>query len=298
MTLSEAARKFTRDLVADGASRATEETYGRRFDQLVAYLVHHGHGNDVRAFTEDNLRGFIAHLRDQGMGPNSIRGFMSAYSAFGKWAMTQPNPRAPRQHLLESNPVQHIKRPKHVAPREKWLTLDELQALLSAEMAPHEQLAFWCVVDQPLRASEWVEARVGDLTLAEGDKVALEVKVKGGHRRKKVLGEKVAAMLVATLRQREARPEEPLLLNAQGKRFSRQNFSETMNRIARRAGLDRPVRAHAIRHAIASLAAHKGATVYEIAEMLNHRSLQTAQRYIHGVKGDAALDRVREALWS
>jgi site-specific recombinase XerD len=300
MTLSEAARKFTKTLVQDGASRRTEETYQRDFDQLVAYLMGAGRPNDIREFTVDNLRGFLGHLRDHGIGPNTIRGALSAFSSFAKWAMTEAHPRRPGAHLLEGNPVQHIKRPKAVPPPEKYLTLDELHAVLAAAMdaPPHERIAFALVIDQPLRASEWVGASVRDLTLAEGDRVAIEVKVKGGHRKKKALGEKAAAMLTAMLRQREARPDEPLLVNSLGRRWSRQAFSQMVHRIGQRAGLQRRIGAHAIRHAIASMAAHKGATVYEIAEMLNHRSLQTAQRYIHGVKGDAALDKVREALWA
>jgi integrase/recombinase XerD len=208
--------------------------------------------------------------------------------------MRQPHP-AGKGYMLNGNPVDRVKRPKHVQPRENWLTFDELNALLNVEAERHEQIALALVVDQPLRASEWIRANVGDLIEA-GDSVALQVIVKGGARRKKVLGDKVARMLTATLRQRNAGPEEPLIVNSLGQRYSRQAFSEMIARLARKAGIARQVRAHMVRHTVASLAAHYGASVYEIAEMLNHRSLQTAQRYVHGVQPDAALARVREAL--
>jgi site-specific recombinase XerD len=296
MRFTDLARGFTKHLVTRrGCSEATRETYDRVADQFVAYLLGGGRENDAREFTADAVDGFAGWLAEKGASPNTVRHHLASLSALAKYAMTVRSPRG-RGYVLDSNPVDRVERPKAVPPREKWLTMDELRALLAVPAGAHEALALACVVDQPLRASEWCRANVGDLTL-EGDKVALQVVVKGGARRKKVLGDRLADLLTAALRQREARPEEPLLLNAQGRRFSRQNFSETINRLARRAGVTRDVRAHMVRHTIASQAALHGASVYEIAEMLNHRSLQTAQRYIHGVNPDAALGRVREAVW-
>jgi site-specific recombinase XerD len=285
MRFSDLARGFTDYLVA------------RRGDQFVGYLVSAGRPNDAKEFTAENVDGFASWAAARGVGGNTIRNRLSALSALAKYAMRV---KAPRGHgyVLDGNPVDRVERPRFAEPPEKWLTLDELHAMVVAAegASPCDRLAFAAVLDQPLRASEWCSANVADLTLAAGDKVALEVRVKGGARRKKVLGDRLAADLTRTLREREAKPAEPLLLNGRGTRYTRQGFSGIINRIAQRAGLGRAVRAHAIRHAVASLAAHHKASQYEIAEMLNHRSLATAQRYIHGVSPDRALASVREAL--
>ena len=291
MTLSEAARRWVREY----QSTDTVDTYLRYFDRLVAFLGK----NDVEEFTEDNIRRFVAYLRENGRGAQTVLGTLSAFSAFAKWAMTEPHPRRRTAHLLEANPVDHIKRPKRVPTPDRWLTEEQLMLLLNAiDAAPaNERLAISLVADQPLRASEWSKANVKQAVLDEDDDVALQVKVKGGQYKKKKLGKTVAEMLTASLRQREAKPDEPLLVNSQGRRWSRQAFSNMIARWAQRAGLEGRVRAHLIRHTIASMAAADGATVYEIADMLNHSSLATAQRYIHGVRGDAALDKIRGRLW-
>jgi hypothetical protein len=47
---------------------------------------------------------------------------------------------------------------------------------------------------------------------------------------------------------------------------------------------------------IASAAAQLGASVHELAEMLNHSDTNTVKRYVHGIAPDAALGRVRALL--
>src|SRR5262249_44818148 len=156
-----------------------------------------------------------------------------------------------------------------------------------------ERLALELIVDQPLRASEFCEARVSDLQL-DGDasgaeRVALTVRVKGGSYKTKVLGVRCAQLLTKALREREASPVETLLVNAKGEPFTRQSLSEMLLRLGKRANIRRiPVRSHVIRHSIASAAAQLGASVHELAEMLNHSDTNTVKRYVHGVQPDAA----------
>jgi Phage integrase family len=74
-------------------------------------------------------------------------------------------------------------------------------------------------------------------------------------------------------------------------------LSEMLLKLARRAGLHRiPVRSHVIRHRIATAAAQLGATVHELADMLNHSDMNTVKRYVHGTTQDAALTKVRALL--
>ena len=294
MQLSKVSGEFTRYLVERrGCSPRTRDKYDDDYGQFIAFVLDRG-GNDIRSFTADNVEAFAAMLVARGIAASTVGAKLSALASLAKYAMRQKGDRG--KYLLTDNPVTRIERPKRQEPAIKHLSVTELRALLAAPADAGERLALALLADQPLRVTEWTDANVGQLTVS-GDRTALTVVVKGGRTRSKVLGDDVAAQLAAVLRQREAQPDEPLLLNTQGNRYSRQTFSEMVSRNARRAGITRiAVRAHVIRHSIASIAAENGATVYEIAEMLNHRNLQTAQKYIHGITPDAALQGVREAL--
>jgi integrase len=67
--------------------------------------------------------------------------------------------------------------------------------------------------------------------------------------------------------------------------------NELMAAASRRAGLDRPVRPHQLRHAFGSNVADAGGGLDEIAELLGHVSMSSSQVYLHP---DPA--RLREAV--
>ena len=68
-------------------------------------------------------------------------------------------------------------------------------------------------------------------------------------------------------------------------------INELMAAAARRAGLDRPIRPHQLRHAFGSNLADAGGGLDEIAELLGHASMSSSQVYLHPDPG-----RLREAV--
>ncbi len=68
-------------------------------------------------------------------------------------------------------------------------------------------------------------------------------------------------------------------------------INELMTAASRRAGLDRPVRPHQLRHAFGSNLADAGGGLDEIAELLGHVSMSSSQVYLHPDPG-----RLREAV--
>jgi integrase len=59
------------------------------------------------------------------------------------------------------------------------------------------------------------------------------------------------------------------------------SVGELMAAASRRAGLDRPVRAHQLRHAYGSNIADAGAGIDVVADLLGHASVSSSQVYLH-----------------
>ncbi|MBN9618464.1 MAG: tyrosine-type recombinase/integrase [Actinobacteria bacterium] len=71
-------------------------------------------------------------------------------------------------------------------------------------------------------------------------------------------------------------------------------INEMIRACSRRAGLDRPVRPHQLRHAFGSNLADAGSGLDEIAELLGHAAMSSSQVYLHPdpARLRAAIDRV------
>ena len=211
MTFSKLADDYVKHLgIRRGCSPVTCEGYAVTYRQFVTHLREQGLTDDIKHFTPESVEALITTLASRGQKASSVNTRLAHLSSIAKWAMTQKNGRG---YLLDENPLVRIERLKKAKPKEKYLMRAELRALLTVETKPWERLALDLFIDTALRVSELANARVKDLRL-EGDLLVLSVIVKGGRPRNVTLGRDLAERLEASLRQREAGPEAPLLINS------------------------------------------------------------------------------------
>lgn len=298
MTFSEFGNQYLKHLgLRRGASENTVANYERVFGMFRGHLSKLGLTDDVKNFSPDAVESFVQALAEAGNCGATVGNRISALSSLGQHGVRTKLPKTGK-YILQENPCIRIERPKRQAAREKFLLRDELQKLLALDLPVRERLVVDLLIDTALRASELANAKVRDLTI-DGERVTLQVTVKGGRPRAIPLGPDVAERLLASLREREADPGEPLLVNSHGRAHDRRGISQLVFRAAESAGIHRvPVRAHVLRHSVATLAMDSGADVRDIASLLNHSNLATAQRYIHNrsARVDSTRAAVRELL--
>jgi site-specific recombinase XerD len=295
MQLSALSRQYLRFFMARGASPRSEECYDLTHRQYVAFLIGQGQTDDVRSFTPETVDAFATYLKENGRKASSVNVKLAALHSLGEYGVKTKDARG--KYILEENPLARVYRPKRQKPAEKYLSKAEIQSLLRAPAPAPVRLAVDMIVDTALRASELAHANVEDVRLG-GEFLILSVRVKGGRHQEISLGTEISHRLLESLRFREAKPTDPLLVNERGERYTRTTLSEAVLRLARRVGITRIlVRAHVLRHSVATLASASGADVPTIAAMLNHSDIHTVQRYVHRQEAvDAAREAVREAL--
>jgi len=295
MQLSVLASQYLKFSAARGASPRTTDAYDLSYRQFHAFLLGRGLTDDIRHFTPETIEAFSTYLSEAGRKASSVNLRLSALQSLGEYGMKTKDSRG-KYHLAE-NPLGRVFRPKREKPVEKYLYAAELKQLLAVPCSAGERVALDLLIDTALRVSEVTNANVEHLSL-DGERVLLAVVVKGGRPRTITLGSEVAGRLIELLKFREASPSDPLLLNVQGRRYTKATLSEMVRRMAVKAGITRlTVRAHVLRHSVATMASATGADVPTIAAMLNHSGLGTVQRYVHRQEAvDAAREAVREAL--
>ena len=123
-----------------------------------------------------------------------------------------------------------------------------------------------------------------ELQALDTDEAIVRVRGKGSKDRVVPVGEATLVALSAYLkagRPKLVRPKtgSAIFLSARGEALSRKTFWVGVKAAARRAGIDKPVKPHLLRHAFATHLLGGGADLRSIQEMLGHADIATTQIY-------------------
>jgi integrase/recombinase XerD len=75
------------------------------------------------------------------------------------------------------------------------------------------------------------------------------------------------------------RSEGPVFLSADGRRLDRHGAGRIVRRVARRAGITKPVGPHTLRHALITAALDAGVPLRDVQEAASHADPRTTMRY-------------------
>ncbi len=149
-----------------------------------------------------------------------------------------------------------------------------------------------------LRISEALALELRDLDLEAG---TLRVRHGKGDKSRTVgLDEQTTAMLARWLdRRRTLGPgaRAPVFCTLQGGRLDTSYVRHLLPRLARKAGVDRRVHAHGLRHTYASELARERTPINVIRDALGHTSLAVTDRYLRDVAPMHVIDTIRARRW-
>ncbi|MFM8844177.1 MAG: tyrosine-type recombinase/integrase, partial [Actinomycetota bacterium] len=146
------------------------------------------------------------------------------------------------------------------------------------------------------RVSEIIQLNVGDVSRSDGQTVTVKVRGKGGKERLVPLGSFAQHALDQYLtRVRSNQVKSPqqdalFLSEKRGTRLTRQSAWQIVMKAAERAGLDRDISPHALRHSFATHLLDGGADIRVVQELLGHSSVTTTQIYTL-----VTIDKLRES---
>jgi site-specific recombinase XerD len=182
------------------------------------------------------------------------------------------------EELLDHSPAADVRRPRlDYESHATGLDRNEPGALLVAAGlgSPGEHALLSLLALNGLRVSEAVGADIAALGVERGHRT-LTITRKGGRVVTIPLAPRTARAIDLAVGERS---EGPVFLSADGRRLDRHGAARIVRRVARRAGITKPVGPHTLRHAFITAALDAGVSLRDVQDAASHADPRTTMRY-------------------
>ena len=275
--------RYEEYLVAEKhASKNTVASYLRDVTQFSDYL--NARNSGLLEATAETVRSYMDWMLSRGKSAASVTRFLAAVKSFYNFQMFSGK--------VKTNPAKGVsaakverKYPEILTSKEVDLFLEQPQCVDAKGFRDHAMLELLYATG--IRVSELVSLELDDLNLAAG---VLRCRSKGKERIIPLYPEAVKALLdyLWNVRPRLIADdgEEAVFVNMNGERMSRQGFWKIIKHYQEKAGIEKEITPHTLRHSFAAHLLENGADLRSIQEMLGHADISSTQIYTHVVKGN------------
>lgn len=258
----------------------TIESYQYDLVSFFSYLVDCGTKN-LSQVTPQHIRGYLSHSKNSRSSRSTAR-VLSCLRGFCRYLVLV--------NQLECDPTAVIDLPKlgHYLPgvlSEQEITefLKTTDSGKSEPLALRNRAMLYLLYSSGLRVSELVMLPLASLNLEAG---YLRVFGKGGKERLVPFGGQARARLLDYLelgrpRLLHGRLSEFLFVTKRGTAMTRLRFWQILKELIQKAGIDRKVSPHMLRHSFATHLLENGADLRSVQMMLGHADISTTQIYTH-----------------
>lgn len=222
--------------------------------------------------TTDSLQNYLSSLSEK---PSSISRKASALRGFYKFLMLEK--------IITTNPATNLELPKQVRALPKFLTIDEIELLISSAGDIKTSTRLRAMIEllyaSGLRVSELCEL---PMTAILGDKLLIHGK--GAKERLVPMHQSAMDALNKWLCVRDTQTESKYVFPSNGKsgHITRDGFFKILKKCAILSGISPSrVSPHVLRHSFASHLLSGGANLRAIQTMLGHEDISTTQIYTH-----------------
>jgi integrase/recombinase XerD len=173
--------------------------------------------------------------------------------------------------------IENLHRPRREKRLPNVLSKEEVKKLLDAPVNLKHRMMLALSYSCGLRRSEVLNLRITDIQSARG--LILIREAKGKKDRIVPLSKRILDLLREFYRC--FRPKQFLFEGQGGKRYSDRSLEKVMQQAVHRAGIQKPVTLHWLRHSFATHLLESGTDLRTIQELLGHKSSKTTELYTH-----------------
>jgi integrase/recombinase XerD len=265
--------------VEKGLSENTLSAYFQDLQKFLSFMKRNRLAEPGRIERKEILL-FLSELKGASLAPASITRILSTLRTFFAFLSAEG--------FLHHDPLAHLRSPRKAFRLPKVLHLSEVEALLNAPKgktptADRDDTMIELLYATGLRVSELINLPMGGVHLEAG---YLITRGKGAKERIVPIGQCALNKLkvyLASVRPLllKGKSSLDLFVNRSGKAMSRQAFWKQLRIYAKKAGIQKSITPHMLRHSFASHLLERGADLRSVQMMLGHADISTTQIYTH-----------------
>lgn len=274
-------------------SEHTLDSYGRTIKDYYGFVSNMYNVDDetdiINHTTWSELNLYVNHLLDKQLNPYSVNQKISALNTYFNFLKLR--------HVIEENPVEFVERvgTESVEQHTDYLTEDEYKKLLQTittklprtkqdnfELtSKRDVLLVGLMIQTGLRISEVLALKVNQI---DTEQRKIKVLGKGKKLRTVSFTSDILTLLEAYIDVRntlDIKDTDILFLSRNGRKMNRQNVGENLKKYCDRAGIEKNIHPHCLRHTALTQMGESGLSVAKVQAIAGHTSPTTTSRYLH-----------------
>ncbi len=225
---------------------------------------------------ETYITSYVLEMEKQGMSMATVSRNIASIKSFYAYLM--------RERIVNDDPTENIKPPKIVKKVPETLTISEVNKLLDqpTNKTPKEirdKAMLELLYATGIRVTELVTLKLTDVNIKLGF-----IECHDGDRVRTVpvaeVAQRALSRYITEVRDDMSGGSDYLFFNCKGAPMTRQGFWKIIKYYAAKAGIDKDITPHMIRHSFASHMLGNGADIKSVQEMLGHVDIATTQIYL------------------
>ena len=264
-----------------GLTDNSVRAYRGDIEKLIKYLSEEHPEVKPEMLETQHLQGFIVWLSENKISPRTQARIVSGIKSFYKNLILSEK--------LEEDPTEQFQPPKIGRKLPTILSVEEIEAMeatfnTNKYDGVRNRAIMETIYSCGLRVSELTELKLSNLHL---DKGYIGVEGKGRKERVIPIGEKAGLYIneyVNGMRKTQKITEgmdDFVFLNRSGNKLSRIMIFNIIKEAAQKAGIDKVISPHTLRHSFATHLVDGGANLRAVQQMLGHESIMTTEIYTH-----------------
>ena len=262
-------------------SSNTVDAYIRDINKMDGFFNSEDSKKKINSINHEDFQNYLAHLNGLKINARSQSRVISSMRSFFKYLMIEK--------IIDNNPSELLENPKTGKKLPEFLTIDEIDLMVSqidrSKSDGERNIAILEVLyGCGLRVTELIELKISEIYWKEG---FIRIIGKGNKERLVPLGKIASKHLKIYLNEIRVHQKidnqfvDHVFINKNGKKLSRVMIFKIIKKLTEKAGIQKNVSPHTLRHSFATHLVEGGADLRAVQEMLGHQSITTTEIYTH-----------------